>query len=77
MDIKATGAVEVINLPGKFYTFISVNFSVLNIRTTDYCFFFLSSLHFDFFGTSFIQLVDGVLESSIIMWNDVFTDLIF
>lgn len=67
MDIKATGAVEVINLPGKFYTFISVNFSVLNISTKDYCFFFLCSLHFDFFGTSFMQLVDGVLEFSIII----------
>lgn len=40
MDIKATGAVEVINLPGKFYTFISANFSVLNISMKDYCFFF-------------------------------------
>lgn len=41
MNIKATGAVEVINLLGKFYTFISVNFSLLNIWMKDYSLFFM------------------------------------
>lgn len=67
MNIKATGAVEVINLPGKFYTFISVNFSLLNIWMKDYSLFFYVACILIFFGTNLMQLVDGVLEFSIII----------
>lgn len=45
MNIEATEAVEVINLPGIFYTFISVNFSILNIWTKDHSFFICSFLN--------------------------------